>query len=160
MLIAGMGNVLCADDGFGVAVANELLRRSLPPHVKVIEVGIGGMHLVQALMDGYEALVIVDAVERGAPPGTLFVLEPDVPELESLPPGEAHGIVAATHHTVPARVLLLARALGVLPAQVTIVGCQPGPIEGLAMGLSSAVRKAVTRAVAQVERMVGDARVA
>lgn len=74
MLIAGVGNVLRRDDGFGVEVARRLatcwrqdsaaLPDGVNPHV--IEVGIGGIHLVQELMVGYDALVIVDAVERGS----------------------------------------------------------------------------------------------
>jgi hydrogenase maturation protease len=153
LLIAGMGNVLCGDDGFGVAVAQELMRRAPLRGMEVIEVGIGGMHVVQALMDGYQALVIVDAVERGAPPGTLFVLDPDIAPLDSLPPEEAHAIAAATHHTVPARVLMLARALGVLPPKVAIVGCQPACTEQLGTALSPAVHEAVDRAVARIERL-------
>ena len=65
ILIAGMGNVLRRDDGFGVEVAKRLaLSTTLPADVKVIEVGIGGIHLVQELMDGYTMLVIIDAIER------------------------------------------------------------------------------------------------
>lgn len=158
MLIAGMGNVLCGDDGFGIAVADALAARALSPQVRVIEVGTGGIHLVQELMDGYDALVIVDAVDRGAAPGTLFVLAPEIPVLESLPPDEAQGIVAATHHTVPTRVLLLARALGVLPARVVIVGCQPQDVDELAMQMSPPVRQAVAAAVARVEAIVADFR--
>ncbi len=67
VLVAGMGNVLRRDDGFGVEVAQRLTRSAvLPGEVKIIEVGIGGVHLVQELMDGYEALVIIDAVEGAA----------------------------------------------------------------------------------------------
>ena len=69
------GGVLHGDDGFGVEVARRLGARLLPPAVTVAETGIGGIHLVHELMAGYEALVVVDAVDRGRPPGTVMVIE-------------------------------------------------------------------------------------
>lgn len=155
ILIAGMGNVLCGDDGFGVAVANALIGRASPPGVHVIEVGIGGIHLVQALMDGYDALIVVDAVERGAPAGTLFVLEPDVPECA---PVQLEGDVQAfadMHLAVPARAMVLARALGVLPRRVLIVGCQGANLE-LGLGMSAPVCAALERALERIGAIVAE----
>lgn len=154
VLVVGMGNVLRGDDGFGVAVAEALEERSLPASVTVMEVGIGGMHLVQALLDGYDALVIVDAVDREAAPGGVFVLRPEVPDLDDLPPLERRELLADLHHTVPSRALLMARAVGSLPERVWIVGCQPARIGDLGIGLSDAVRAAVPEAVARVEELV------
>lgn len=157
LLIAGMGNVLRADDGFGVAVAEAAAGRSwggAGVSVEVVEVGIGGLHLVQQLQEGYDALIIVDAVERGAEPGELFVLEPSVPEVREMDPGELRSVVAETHHTVPARVLTMAKALDALPGDVLILGCQPAAVDELGMELSQAVAEAVPRAVAQLEELV------
>ena len=154
VLVAGMGNVLRGDDGFGVAVAEALEARTLPPSVTLIEVGIGGMHLVQALLDGYDALVIVDAVDREAEPGTVFVLRPEVPELDPAGPGERPEVLADLHHTVPSRALLMARAVGTLPERVWIVGCQPAGVDELGIGLSPDVEAAVSEAVARVEALV------
>lgn len=157
LLIAGMGNVLRGDDGFGVAVAGALEERDWGaegPEVEVVEVGIGGLHLVQRLQDGYDALVIVDAVDRGAEPGRIFVLEPSVPEADDLSAKELRSVVAETHHTVPARVLTMARALGVLPRDVLILGCQTGDGGALGMELSTAVADAVPRAVERLETLV------
>lgn len=157
MLIAGMGNVLRGDDGFGVAVAGAAGDRdwdSEDLHVEVIEVGIGGLHLVQRLQEGYDALVIVDAVDRGAEPGRLFVLKPSVPDLREIPPEERRPVVAETHQTVPARVLLMARALDALPHHVRILGCQPASAEELGMELSEPVAGAVPRALRELEALV------
>lgn len=153
VLVAGMGNVLRGDDGFGVAVARELERRELPAGVQLIEVGIGGMHIVQELMAGYEFLVIVDAVDRSAEPGTIFVLEPDVPDAPD-GPRERRELLADVHYTVPSRALFLAKALGRLPGTVRLVGCQPGETRELGMELSPSVRAAVARAVRKVQGML------
>ncbi len=160
ILVAGMGNVLRADDGFGVAVAQALAARSLPLQVRVIETGIGGMHLVHELMEGFDALVIVDAVDRGAEPGTLFILEPEASDPNSLTPQEAQALVSDMHNTVPARVLMLAKALGVLPGIVRIVGCQPADCDPVSMDMSGAVRHAVDTAVMRIEELIEEVMVA
>ena len=85
ILVAGVGNVLHGDDGFGVEVAKQLIKRTdLPESVKVIETGIGGMSLVQELMYGYDALAIVDAYKNNRAPGDVYLLEPVLPDLSEL----------------------------------------------------------------------------
>lgn len=153
VLVAGMGNVLRSDDGFGVAVAQALEERTLPPEVTLIEVGTGGIHLVQELLDGYDALVIVDAVDRGAEPGSVFLLEAEVPELERFPEEERGALLADMHYTVPSRALIVAKALGALPPRAWILGCQPAEGERPGLELSRAVRDAVPRAVDRLERL-------
>ena len=80
-LVAGIGNVFLSDDAFGVEVAHRLSGRELPEGVRVEDYGIRGMHLAYDLLDGYDALVLVDAVPMGEPPGTLAVIEPDSRDL-------------------------------------------------------------------------------
>lgn len=150
-----MGNVLTGDDGFGVRVAERLLADgNLPPGAKVVEVGIGGMHVVQELMGGYDGLIVVDAVDRGDPPGRVCVLAPFVPGVEELSHGDRAEILAETHHTVPARAMTMAKALGVLPPRVRIVGCQPADID-LGTELSDVVEAGVDVAIGKVRRIVG-----
>lgn len=155
VLIACMGNVLRADDGFGYAVARQLERRDLPAGTDLIEVGIGGIHLVQQLQDGYDALVVVDAVDRQAEPGTVFTLRPRVPDLAPVGDDRRSEFLADMHYTVPSKALTMAKALGSLPARVWIVGCQPEDAERLGMELSPAVKAAVGEACARIERLVG-----
>ena len=77
ILVAGMGNVLRGDDGFGVKVVEELsVNHIFPEEIDLYEAGIGGIGFVQELMKGYDALIIVDAIDKGAAAGTLFVVEP------------------------------------------------------------------------------------
>ena len=72
-----MGNVLRGDDGFGIRVVEELSKNyKFPDEIDLYEAGIGGISLVQELMAGYDALIIVDAIDKGAAPGTFFVVEP------------------------------------------------------------------------------------
>src|ERR1700749_1947272 len=98
VLVAGIGNVFLGDDGFGVALAQRL--GDLGEGVDVVDFGIRGMDLAYALGE-YDAAVL-----RGGAPGTLYVIEPDLEELDAAP--EAHGMD-------PVKVLALARALGGVP---------------------------------------------
>jgi hydrogenase maturation protease len=155
ILIVGMGNILRHDDGFRVEVARRLAADSpLPADVRVIEVGIGGIHLVQELMTGYEALVVVDALERGSAPGTVHVLEAEVPDLADWPEAQRQGFLADMHYTTPSKALILAKALGYLPSKVFIVGCQPLEVDEPGIGLSASVERATTETIRQIERLV------
>lgn len=147
VLIAGMGNELRGDDGFGVAVTRLLEGRQLGAEVTIKEFGIGGVHLVQELLSGYDGLLIVDAVDRGSQPGTVHLLEPEVPDIPSLPLEQRRDFLADTHWADPGRVLILAKALGVLPPKVLILGCQPEEMEELSLVLSPAVEGALPAAL-------------
>jgi hydrogenase maturation protease len=156
VLVAGMGNVLRHDDGFGVELARRLAAhwaRPDPP-ARVIEVGIGGMHLVQELMSGYDALIVLDAAERGSVPGTLHLLQAEVPQLEDWSADQRRDFLADTHYATPTKAMILARALGVLPPAVYLVGCQPLDAERAGIGLSAPVAAAVERAVGVVEQLL------
>lgn len=160
VLVAGIGNVLHGDDGYGVAVAQQLAQRpDLPRNVKVVETGIGGISLVQELFDGYDVLLMVDAVDRKGAPGTIFLLETQVQDLAEWTQEQRQEFLANMHMTTPSRALILARALGVLPPSVYMLGCQPTLYDELVIGLSPPVERAVElsveRLVEELRRIVG-----
>ncbi len=152
VLVAGMGNDLCQDDGFGIVAVRRFVAAGAPEGVRVVEPGSGGISLVQELMDGYEALIIVDAVDRGGEPGTVYLLETEVPDFATLPEAEQRDFLADMHATVPSRVLTLAQALGVLPGVIYILGCQPQQYE-LGMGLSAPVERGVAEALVRLNAL-------
>ncbi len=160
ILIAGMGNVLRRDDGFGVEVARRLAARQEAwlaaehGHVKVIEVGIGGIHLAQELMAGYDLLVVVDAMERGSAPGTVHILEAQVSDLAEWPELDRQDFLADMHYATPSKALILAKALGCLPPQVFIVGCQPDNVSDLGIGLSAPVERATLVTIEEIEKII------
>lgn len=148
ILVAGVGNVLRGDDGFGVAVAQRLLERDMPDGVQVLDIGIGGIHLVQELLAGADALVVVDAVDLGRAPGTIVVQRPDIREITG------SDDLADVHYATPERALMFARGLEILPAEVWLVGCQIVDAERLGQGLSPALAGAVEPAADEVRRLV------
>ena len=143
ILVAGVGNVLRGDDGFGPAVT-ELLGE-LPDGAEVIETGTGGIALLQELMVGCSGLILVDAVDRGAQPGTVFYIEPEVEMAVHVPD---------VHLANPERVLSMAKTMGVLPDRCVIIGCQPEDTEELCQGLSPCVQHALAIAVRKIEETV------
>jgi len=151
ILVAGVGNVLHGDDGFGIEVVNELMKRKdLPELVKVIETGIGGMSLVQELMYGYDALAILDAYKNNRAPGELYLLEPVLPDLSDMDAHERRDYFADTHYATPLRALSLLEHIGNLPSTVRIIGCEPEEVDALRIGLSPPVADAVSGAVSLV----------
>lgn len=148
ILIAGVGNVLRADDGFGPRAADALAADPrLPPGATVLETGIGGIHLAQELMRGYDALVLFDACDRGATPGTLLALKPDIPVPDAMSERERRDFFADVHYATPIRALTLARAVGALPASVHVIGCQVADAEGFTDVMDPRVAAAVPAAV-------------
>ena len=162
ILVAGIGNIFLGDDGFGVEVAQRLAAQPLPDGVRVVDFGIRGFDLAYALLDEPEATILIDAMPRGAAPGTIFVLEPD---LEAAPgsaaePDHAQGSFQG-HAMTPESVFALVRTLGGTPRNVLVVGCEPetfGPEDEGQMGLSATVSAAVPEAVATVERLLAQVR--
>jgi hydrogenase maturation protease len=153
ILVAGIGNVFLGDDGFGVAVVNRLKQRPLGSHVDVIDFGIRGMDLAYALMGDYGLAILVDALPRGGPIGSVYVLEPSVSSMQPNTEGPD------AHTMDPLRVLQLVQAMEGLSCKVLIVGCEPGRLDsGWESGteLSAEVTAGVDQAITIIERMCGE----
>jgi hydrogenase maturation protease len=148
ILVAGVGTIFLGDDGFGVEVSRRLAGRSMPEGVRVVDFGIRGLDLTYALLDGWDAAILVDAAPRGGQPGTLYVLEPT---LDSGAPPEVE-----PHAMDPAKVLALVREMGGTPPLLRVVACEPEAAGDFEIGLSPSVAAAVDPAVALVEELVAE----
>lgn len=153
VLVAGVGNIFLGDDGFGPEVARRLSgahacdvpSTDLPPGVRVVDYGIRGMHLAYDLLDGWDALVLVDLVPSHGHPGRLSVLEVGA---EDLAGGEldAHGMD-------PAAMLANLDRLGARLPRTILLGCEPESVdEGI--GLSAPVAAAVEEALVRVRSVL------
>ncbi len=152
ILVAGIGNIFLGDDAFGVEVAQRLARRPLPDGVRVVDFGIRGIDLAYALLDDYDAVILVDAAPRGGPPGTLYLVEPDCRQFAE---GADAGVLVETHALDPVKVLRLAASLGAQVKRLLLVGCEPAmpPEEEMQMGLSDPVRAAAEEAIGLIESL-------
>jgi hydrogenase maturation protease len=150
VLVAGIGNLFLGDDGFGPEVVRRLAAGGAPPSgVRVIDYGIRGMHLAYDLLDGWDTLILVDALPAtSGPPGQVIVMEVGPGDLE---PGEfdAHGMQ-------PVAVLGSLTAMGGKLPPTFVVGC---PVEstregiGLSPAMSAAVPAAIDTVLDLLERL-------
>ncbi len=154
-LVACLGNIFLSDDGFGVEVARRLAREPLPEGVRVTDYGIRGMHLAYDLAEGFDTTILVDSAQRGEPPGTVYLIEP---EPGTPAEGEDDAALARislfnAHGMQPDLVLSLAGSLGGDAGRVLVVGCEPATLEE-GIGLSAPVTAAVGEAVQMITRLV------
>ena len=147
LLILGLGNVLCGDDGLGVVAVHRLLRHyEAPLGVRVLDGGTLGLALLPYLEDAQEA-ILVDAVRTDSQPGAHVRLEGD----EVLPAVSAR---LSPHQVGVADLLDGARWRERYPARVLLLGLVPETL-ALGVGLSSPVELALP---VLVERIAEEAR--
>jgi hydrogenase maturation protease len=155
ILVAGIGNIFQGDDAFGVEVAHRLVRGPLPPDVKVMDFGIRSIDLTYALMDGHDAVILVDAAARGEAPGTVSIIEPDRPATAPL-----QGPQLSAHDLDPASVMQLVQALGGTCRRILLVACEPADCGGEdgRMGLTETVTAAIEPAVEAIHTLLTELR--
>ena len=149
ILVAGIGNIFLQDDGFGVEVAKRLADSELPEGVKVADFGIRGVHLAYEMLDGgYDTTILIDATPRGEAPGTVYLIEPDLDNIDA-----QQSASMDAHSMDPQVVFATLKSLGGSPRRVLIVGCEPLVIDD-GIGLSEPVGRAVEEAVRLVHSVV------
>jgi hydrogenase maturation protease len=150
ILIAGIGNIFFGDDAFGCEVAQQLAREALPEGVRVCDYGIRSYDLAYALLEPNDAAILIDAVPRGEEPGTIFLLELDINQLDSA------GVESVNAHVMnPVAVLQLVRSFGGSPRELYLVGCEPAVLETEELGLSEKVQSAIPLALDTIRELLG-----
>ncbi len=146
VLVGCVGNIFKGDDAFGVEVAARLARRAVPDGVRVVDYGIRSVHLVYELLDGYDALVLVDTVgQQEGRAGSLYVIEPDLPARRREDDTVLPEVMLDPHDLAPAGAMSLVPTLGGQVDRIVVVGCQPETLED-GIGLSDAVAAVVEAA--------------
>lgn len=150
-LVAGFGNALLSDDGLGSAVAHLLAKVQLGPGIRVLDFGTGGIHLALEMLNGYDLVVIVDAVALPGLPGSVFAIEID-PEHNSCGerPADPHAMDVDNVLSLYAR--LCAQSGLERCARIIVVGCVPFTVEE-GLELSEPVRAALPACVELVQKL-------
>jgi hydrogenase maturation protease len=140
--VLGIGNVLWADEGFGVRCIETLQRRyEFAPHVQLIDGGTQGLYLIQHVQQA-ASLLIFDAIDYDLPPGTLkLVRGDDVPRFMGAKK-------MSLHQTGFQEVLTLAQFTGSFPQEILLIGCQPEELEDYGGSLRPSVKVALEDALA------------
>src|ERR1700689_2566791 len=135
--VAGVGNVFQRDDAFGVEVVRLLAERPTTPGVQIRDFGIRGVHLAYDLLDGCDLFVLVDAAPRGAAPGTVSVVDIELPD-----PASLTDPVIDAHSLTPDSIFALLVSLGGRPGRSLLVACEPADVSA-GMGLTDQVAQAL-----------------
>ena len=140
VLVLGIGNLLWADEGFGVRAVELLHQRwQLPEQVSVVDGGTQGLYLLDHVCAAAQVLVL-DAIDYKLPPGTLRVLrDAEVPVYSDA--------VMSLHQASFMELLSLARLRGRFPSRITLIGVQPEVLDDLGGSLSPSVRARLDEAV-------------
>jgi hydrogenase maturation protease len=144
-LVAGVGNVFLGDDAFGVEVVRLLAEQPRR------DFGIRGVHLAYELLNGCDLFVLIDAAPRGEAPGTVTVVDVELPD-----PASLTSPVIDAHSLTPDSIFALLSSLGGRPGRTLLVACEPADISAR-MGLSDPVADALPHAVRAVEEILAQA---
>lgn len=141
ILIMGIGNVLWADEGFGVRCVERLTERcAFGPEVTVLDGGTQGLYLLPFLEEA-NALVVFDAVDYGLEPGTLKKVE------GSEVPAFLGAKKMSLHQTGFQEVIATAQLMGYCPERLLLIGCQPEELEDYGGGLRAIVADQIDPAI-------------
>ncbi|HSZ77989.1 MAG TPA: hydrogenase maturation protease [Chthoniobacterales bacterium] len=153
ILVAGTGNIFLGDDAFGSEVARRLMSERLPPEVRVIDFGIRTYDLAYAILDGYDVTILIDITAQGQAPGTVYLIEPDLNQLDQFDTN-----LADAHSMNPVRVLQMLRRFGSSPGKLYLIGCEPAilEVEDGEIGMSETVEKSVPRAIEWIKTLIDD----
>lgn len=141
VLILGIGNVLWADEGFGVRCVEAMAEtHALPAHVRLMDGGTQGLYLLPFLEEA-DALLVFDAIDYGLPPGTMKIVRND--EVPAFMGAKKMSL----HQTGFQDVIATAELMGYRPAQMVLIGCQPVELEDYGGGLRDAVAARIPEAL-------------
>ncbi|KWV58316.1 hydrogenase formation protein HupD [Bradyrhizobium macuxiense] len=141
ILVLGIGNILWADEAFGVRVVEEFHRRyTVPDNVMILDGGTQGLYLVSFLEEA-DYLIVFDAIDYGLQPGHLKLLRDDeVPRFTAAKK-------MSLHQTGFQEVLSAADLLGRCPRELALIGCQPMDLEDWGGPLTDPVRAQIAPAI-------------
>lgn len=141
ILLLGIGNVLWADEGFGVRVIERLQKGyRFPDCVKVMDGGTQGVYLVEHVQAA-DVLIVFDAVDYNLPPGTLKRIEnDDVPNFLGAKK-------MSLHQTGFQEVLAMAQMLGSYPQHLLLIGVQPEELDDYGGSLRPSVKAQIQPAI-------------
>lgn len=140
-LLLGVGNILWADEGFGVRCVESFAQRfEIPANLAVVDGGTQGLYLVD-LLRAHNPVVIFDAVDFGDPPATVRLVEnDDIPAFVG-----AHKM--SLHQAGLQDVIACAKLLGGCASDMLLIGVQPVELEDYGGSLRPQVQACISRAL-------------
>jgi len=138
VVILGIGNVLLTDEGIGVHVANELMKKELPSNISVVEGGTDGFRLLNVITEA-DRLIVIDAVKGGGKPGTIYRF--NIEDVKNAPTG----FKTSVHQIGILEVIDLSNLIGKTP-KTTIIGIEPKSLE-MSLELSPEIKEKIPKII-------------
>ena len=144
ILVIGIGNILMGDEGVGVRVIQEMDKANWPDHIRLLDGGTGGFHLLQYLQEN-EHVIMVDATMDGKAPGSISVLHPkfssDFPS-------------ALTAHDIGLKDLIESVILTDQMPEITLVTISISDVQYMRLELSPDVESSVPEVISTISKLI------
>jgi hydrogenase maturation protease len=147
ILVLGIGNILLKDEGIGVHVIDKLKQMSLPDNVEVLDGGTAGLDLVD-FIEGYRKLIVIDAVNAGGKPGTLYRLTEE--NLDIKPKA-----ISSFHEIDFLDALYMSELVNSRPEEIVVIGVEPKDMSG-GLGLSPEIEERIPKIIEVVMKELND----
>ena len=154
LAVAGVGNLLMQDEGVGIHVIRRLEREGMPEDVILIDAGVAILDAAWQV-EKCEHVLIIDATDGGEEPGAVYRYK-----LEDIgADGFRNGYLAGTHQIGLAEALRMNRLSGTVPADITVIGIQPGNVDygtELSVELEAKMDTIMSVVREEIERLSGN----
>ena len=147
IVIVGIGNILCRDEGVGVHVIEELKNHSLPDYVEVYDCGTGGLDILEFL-EGSDKAIIVDAVRGGMEPGEIYHVR-----LDEVDAKDGKMKMVSLHELDLIRAIKIGKRAYNVPENIIVIGIEPKSVE-LGVDLTAEVMEAIPRVIQDILKII------
>ena len=151
ILVLGVGNILCRDEGVGVRIAERLQQEPLPGNVEVMDGGTAGLDVLLSAIEEVDKLIVIDALRAGKEPGTIYKAHLKIKEKDRIMQVFSDGgrSKISLHQVGLFEALGIAEKLGCAPGEIVIIGVEPGEVD-YGLELTEQVRRKLPEIIEKV----------
>lgn len=147
IVIVGVGNVLCKDEGVGVHVVESLKACHLPDNVIIHDCGTGGLDILEFL-EGSDKAIIVDAVRGGMEPGEIYNFR-----LDEIDAKDGEMKMLSLHELDLVKAMEIGKRAYKTPEKILVIGIEPKNVE-VGIDLTTEVREAIPRVIQDIFKII------
>lgn len=147
IVIVGVGNVLCKDEGVGVHVVESLKAYHLPDNVIIHDCGTGGLDILEFL-EGSDKAIIVDAVRGGMKPGEIYNFR-----LDEIDAKDGEMKMLSLHELDLVKAMEIGKRAYKTPEKILVIGIEPKNVE-VGIDLTTEVREAIPRVIQDIFKII------
>lgn len=130
VVVLGVGNILCKDEGIGVRIAQKLQEMMLSLNIEVIDGGTAGVDVLLSVIEGIDKLIVVDALRAGKEPGTIYKAHLNIEEKDKVMQvfSDEGRSKVSLHQVGLFDAISIAEKIGCAPREIVIIGIEPAEV--------------------------------